>query len=108
MQTSEPRFIASNELIWLKPDGSEVTVIVRVGMPYQPDGHEYRCPVEIVGFDGRYPDIAGESSLQALCLAIQLLATRLEELQKEGGSLVYPDDRSAEWDRDSLNGLFGR
>ena len=107
MQTSEPRFIASNELIWLKADGSEVTVIARVGIPYQPDGHEYRCPVEIVGFDGRYPDIAGESSLQALCLAIQLLATRLEDLQKEGGSLVYPDDRSAEWDRDSLKNLFG-
>ena len=108
MQTSEPGFIAGNELVWLKADGSEVTVIAKVGTPYQPDGQEYRCPVEIVGFDGRYPDIAGDSSLQVLSLAIRLLATRLGDLLQEGGRLVYPDDRSTERNSDSLNNLFGR
>jgi hypothetical protein len=107
MQTSEPRFIASSELLWLKADGSEVTVIARVGTPYQPDGNEHRCPVEIVGFDDRYPDIAGENSLQALCLAVRLLATRIEDLLKEGGRLVDPVDRSTEWGSDSLKNVFG-
>lgn len=108
MQTSEPKFIASIELIWLRADGCEVTITARVGTPYQFDGNQYRCPVEVVGFDGRYPDIAGEGSLQALCLAIRLLSTRLEYLLKEGGRLVYPDDRSTDWNRDSLNNVFGR
>ena len=63
MRISEPSFIASCELLWLKPDGSEVTITARVGSPYQPDGQEYRCPVETIGLDGRYPDIGGK----ALC-----------------------------------------
>ena len=108
METSEPRFIASYELRWLKADGSEVSVTARVGIPYESGDGEYRCPVEIEGFDGRYPDIAGASSLQALCLAIQLLANRLNDLLQEGGRLVYPDDSSTEWRSDSLNSLFGR
>ena len=108
MQTSEPRFVASSELLWLKTDGSEVVVTARVGIPYQTDENEHRCAVEIVGFDGRYSDMAGASSLQALSLAIGLLATRLEDLLKEGGRLVYPDDRSIDWDSESLKSLFGR
>jgi len=58
--------------------------------------------------DGRYPDIGGESSLQSLCLAIRLLSTRLDDLLKKGGRLVYPSDRSSEWDSESLKNMFGR
>jgi hypothetical protein len=107
MQTSQPRFIASDELIWLKADGSEVIVTARVGTPYPTTGTEYRCAVELEGFDGRYPDIAGEGSLQALCLAMRLLARRLQDLLQAGGRLVHRDDRSVDWDSDSLKNMFG-
>jgi hypothetical protein len=79
-----------------------------VGAPYLAEGAMYRCPVELVGVDGRYPDIAGDGSLQALCLAIRLLATRLGHLLQAGERLVYADDRSTDWDSGSLDNLFGR
>jgi hypothetical protein len=69
---------------------------------------EFRCPVETIGLDGRYPDIGGESSLQALCLAIRLLSTRLDDLLKKGGPLVLPGDLSSGWNGESLKNVFGR
>lgn len=109
MRTSAPAFIASDELLWLKADGTEVRLIARVGTPYRVDDH-YRCPVELEGLDSRYPDVAGESSMQALCLATNLLATRLTHLLEEGERLVYvKDDQSgSDWDVATLNAVFGR
>jgi hypothetical protein len=108
MRIVEPSFLAGFDLLWLKPDGSEVTITARVGSPYQSDGREYRCPVETIGLDGRYPDIGGESSLQSLCLAIRLLSARLDDVLAKGGRLVHPSDRSLAWDRESLKNVFAR
>ena len=109
MRTDVPSFIASDELLWLKADGTAVRLVARVGTPYRVDDH-YRCPVELEGLDARYPDVAGESSMQALCLATSLLATRLTHLLEEGERLVYvKDDQSgSDWDVATLNAVFGR
>ena len=109
MPTDAPSFIASDELLWLKSDGTAVRLVARLGTPYSVDGH-YRCPVELEGLDARYPDIAGESSLQALCLATGLLATRLAHLLEKGERLVYvkDDQPGPDWDVAALNAVFGR
>ena len=111
MQATAPSFIASEELLWIKADGSEIKLIARVGVPYEAESGQFRCPVELAGLDGRYPDIAGESSMQAMCLATSLLATRLKHLLQEGERLVYIEDRDRDdssWDISSLNAVFGR
>lgn len=111
MQATNPSFIASKELLWLKADGSEIKLIARVGVPYEAECGQFRCPVELAGLDGRYPDIAGGSSMQAICLATSLLATRLRHLLEDGERLVYVEDRDREdssLDMSSLNAVFGR
>ena len=111
MHVADPSFVASEELVWLKADGSEVRLIARVGIPYKVDDHLFRCPVELVGLDKRYPDIAGGSSMQALCLATSLLATRLSHLLEDGARLVYPEDRDRDqtgWDLATLSAVSGR
>ena len=107
MRTTQPTFIASEELVWLKADGGEVKVVARVGIPYKDDEDLYRCPVELDGVDSRYLDIAGQGSMQALCLALSLLATRLTHLLEDGERFVYAADRSP-WDASALAATFGR
>jgi hypothetical protein len=48
----------------------------------------------------------GEGSLQALSLAIRLIASRLGHLLEEKEELVYPDDRSR-WDLACHTSVFG-
>lgn len=108
MRTLNPQFIASEALVWIKADGSESDVTARVGIPYADQDGTYFCPVELQGIDGRYPDIGGSSSMQALCLATQLLATRLGHLLEKRERLVYATDRTQDWTAASLNALFGK
>lgn len=111
MRTTDPTFVASEELLWLKADGSEIKLIARVGVPYRAEDGHYRCRAELVGLDERYPDIAGGSSMQALCLATRLLAARLRQLLDDGERLVSAEGRGqneAAWDVASLNAVFGR
>jgi hypothetical protein len=97
-------------LLWHKVDGSQVKLTARVGVPYKADGDHYRCPVELVGLDGRYPDVAGESSMQALCLATQLITRRLTHLLEGGERLLHvkDDQVGSAWDVATLNAVFGR
>ena len=108
MRTSNPQFIASEPLVWIKADGSEESVTARVGIPYADQNGTYFCPVELQGIDGRYPDIGGSGSMQALCLATRLLATRLGHLLEMGERLVYATERTQDLTAASLDTLFGR
>lgn len=107
VRTPQPSFIACEELLWLKADGSETRLVARLGLPYLSDEDIYRCPVELTGLDGRYSDMAGMSSMQALCLASKLLMTRLTHLLETGERLVHLEDRSP-WDAASLAAVFGQ
>jgi Domain of unknown function (DUF6968) len=81
-------------------------VRARVGKPYRISPREWACPVEIRGFEGRYPDIRGVDSMQALCLATALIRSRFEDFFSKGGTVLDVDDDS-EWDLPSVMATFG-
>lgn len=89
-----PKFIASESILWLKPDGTETTIEAKIGEPYQIDARSWACPAALEGVDGRFPDVVSINSLQAMTLALSLIATRLGHLLEDGAQLVYPEDRS--------------
>lgn len=45
--------------------------------------------------------------MQALCLATELVAKRLEHLLEDGAHLVYIDDSTSRLDIDSLRSVLG-
>jgi len=89
-----PNFIASERILWLRPDGSEQLIEAKIGEPYRRDAQSWACPASLDGVDGRYPDIVSINSLQAVTLALQLIRSRLGHLLADGERLVYPEDRS--------------
>ena len=108
MRIAEPTYIAIEELVWLQPDGLQARIVARVGLPYRMDDGVWACPAELEGVDGRYPDIGGASSMQALNLAIGLIAERLGHLLERGERLVHAEDVDCPWDNESLASVFGR
>jgi hypothetical protein len=102
----KPTFIAIQEIVWQRADNDEVLIQACIGQPYE-QGAAWACPAALIGVDERYPDIVGESSMQALQLAIRLIRQRLGHLLDAGEVLVYLDDRDSRWDIDSLNTVFG-
>ncbi len=106
MRSETPAFIATESILWLHPDGTETMIEARIGTPYRRDAQSWACPASLEGVDGPYADIVGGSSLQALALATQLIATRLAHLLEDNAQLVYPVDRSP-WDRASHSAIFG-
>jgi hypothetical protein len=88
-------------------NGARQRVAVRIGKPYSLSPREWACPVEIRGLEPRYPDIRGVDSLQALCLAISLVRTRLEDFIRDGGKILDVEDGS-EWGVRELGATFGR
>lgn len=78
--------IAELKLSGLRADGRIVPITASLGQPYQAEQH-WRCPVSLIGIDERLPDIAGEDSLQALCLGLRLLGMRLADFLAKGGRL---------------------
>ncbi len=87
--------IATESMVLTTADGERKTITVMVGRPYA-DGEAFRCPVKVTGLEPQYVDIAGETSLQALCLALRLVRQRLEHQLETGSSLLYPDQADSE------------
>ena len=106
MRTETPTFIVTESILWLRPDGTEMMIEARIGAPYQIDAQSWACPASLEGVDGRYPDIVGEGSLQALSLAVQHIAARLGHMLADNAQLVYPLDRSP-WSLSSHAAIFG-
>lgn len=106
MKIESPTIVATEEIIWIREDGGEILIQAIIGKPYEQLA-AWACPAALIGVDGRYPDIVGESSMQALYLAMRLIRQRLEHLIEAGEVLVYRNDRKCRWDLDSLNTLFG-
>ena len=107
MDNCDLPFIAEQELLWIKRDGSEVSLHARIGAPYPAEGGVWACPAELIGLDGRYPDIVGESSMQALSLAIRLIGRRLGHLIHSGEHLAYPTELTDRLDAEWLTANFG-
>jgi hypothetical protein len=79
---------AAAGFIFESADGARRRVRLRVGRPYQAHTGEWACPVEFRGAEARYPDIRGEDSFQALCLAISFLRERVEDVIAKGGEVA--------------------
>ena len=107
MRTPITYAIAAEDLLWARKDGSEIQVQIRIGNPYQVGTSEWACPVELMGIDGQYLDVHGESSLQSLCFALNLVRTRLGHHLEDGETLLDSKDRSP-WGLESLTSTFGR
>ncbi|MFO0736429.1 MAG: hypothetical protein U0270_11130 [Labilithrix sp.] len=105
-------WIAEQPVIFVQPNGSRREGRIAFGTPYRAPEGECRCPVALDGLDSRGPDIAGDSTLQALLLAVRFAAARLSSFREQGGRLFYPttsggdqgDDPGEEMD---LGPLFG-
>lgn len=102
--------IAELKLSGVRADGSVVPITAAVGPPYRQERH-WRCPISLVGIDDHLADIAGEDSLQALCLGLRLLGLRLADFLARGGRLFVegggPDDPDTELPLDAYFGTLG-
>ncbi|MEV7924216.1 hypothetical protein [Kitasatospora sp. NPDC088779] len=78
--------IASRELAFTAPDGTQRPVLLEVGLPCRdPEGPDWYCPYRITGHPGvvdRVTAIFGVDSLQALQLALTRLPGELRELSE--------------------------
>ena len=106
MKVVNPAIIATAEILWLRGNGVDVLIQAYIGMPYEERG-AWACPAALIGVDERYPDIWGESSMQAVHLAIRLIRQRIGHLLDAGEVLVHPSERDSRWDIASLNAVFG-
>jgi hypothetical protein len=98
--------VASCEFVLKARDGAAKRVRARVGKPYKVTSGEWACPVEVRGFESRYPDIRGGDSMQALCLATSLIRSRFEDFFSAGGK-VLDVETGSEWDLPSVMATFG-
>jgi hypothetical protein len=102
--------VAELRLSGVRADGRVLPIIASVGQPYQAERH-WRCPVRLTGIDDHLPDIAGEDSLQALCLGLRLLGSRLSDFIAQGGRLFVegggPDDPETELVLEAYFGTLG-
>lgn len=89
---SVPPPIATGAFVLVSPDGRRTPITVKIGWPYAVDANRACCPVGIEGLDGAYPDMEGVDTLQALCLAVGLVRTRLRARLEQGDTLLYADD----------------
>lgn len=84
--------IASTEIIGVKDD-QRFAITLKIGYPYQRAGvpDSWACPVVLDPLYPRLPDMVGEDSFQALCLAIRLVMHLLSEFKGGGGRLLNED-----------------
>ena len=99
--------IATEELLWVRKDGAEVLITAKIGRPYRVDEDVWACPIELIGVDGKYPDMQGAGSMQALGIALRLIKTRLGHLLEDGEKLYYLDEQKSNFDWSSLDAVFG-
>jgi hypothetical protein len=82
--------VAQLDLLAILPNGDQRSVRVWVGAPGQEPTGEWSCPA---GLPGLYEDLdamRGEDALQAICLALGLVARLLRDHVAAGGRLRYP------------------
>ena len=80
--------IATTELICIRPTGERVNCRVEIGKPYRAESGEWVCHLSLGELYERRPDICGEDSLQALCLALSLARQLLAHFAENGGRVL--------------------
>jgi len=70
--------------------GDRFACIVQIGIPQQAATGEWACSVVMLGLEKRLPDVRGEDSLQAVCLALTLVRRLLTHFVEDGGRILIP------------------
>jgi uncharacterized protein DUF6968 len=91
--------VATTTLDCVNSRGEHNQVIVEIGRPYKAEG-EWACPVAMRGLHNSLPDVRGEDSLQALCLAASLVRMLLTGFVEDGGKIFFLNSDS-EYDLDA-------
>lgn len=86
--------LAFAELSCVASDGREFDATIAAGRPYRATSGEWHCSVEMSGLEEQLADMAGEDSLQALCMALSVVRAMLEHFVEQGGQLFYRNSRS--------------
>ena len=98
-------WIASSDLLCVRPDGSELHTVARLASPRRrTDG----LWVSAFALDELHDaqEMAGEDSLQALCMATSMIRALLERFVAQGGRVLSPEDRS-DFPIEATFGLMG-
>lgn len=96
--------IAAVNLVCIHPSGRKGNLTIEVGLPYQVCTEDAACRVAIIGLYDHLADMHGVDILQALCLALRLARTLLQDFEARGGQLYYSEN---ETERVSADLLFG-
>ena len=86
------QLIASLRLIGISKDGVEKAFVVGVGVPELRPTGGWACPTLTQDFAEPRP-IHGEGSIQAVCLGLSFIRTRLQHFLDRGGRLLHADSR---------------
>lgn len=92
----------ADRVFYATKDGDGFEIRLAVGRPYRTESGNWACPVAMDGFHERLNDIHGESSWQALMLAIRLVKVLLGLFIESGGKIYWAKDGQEM----SLNELF--
>jgi hypothetical protein len=84
--------ISELRVFFVHPDGSKVLGRIWIGRPQVIDDLESRCPVGLDGLHERLHPISGTDTLQALLLAIRLVASLLRDFQERGGNVLLVEE----------------
>ncbi len=106
-----PQIVATSTVDCVNSAGERNQVIVEIGLPYRapdraPEG-EWACPVAMHGLHNSLPDVRGEDSLQAICLAASLVRMLLASFVEDGGKIFFPNSDS-EYDLNATFSNVGR
>ena len=66
---------------------------IQIGAPYKVGEWEWACDIEVPGIHKRTP-VHGVDSFQSLILGLNVLKTILEKFEKQGGTILFPDDKA--------------
>jgi hypothetical protein len=99
--------IAEEAIVCVRASGERLKAVASVGRPYQVGPEEWACSVSLTELYARMPDIHGTSSLQALCLAANLLRQLLTYFAEGGGQLYYSDGQTP-FDLDATFSKIGK
>lgn len=89
---TEPQWIATTSVIFVKPDGTRVPGSIRISLPSPAFESDAQCSYSIEPIAKRRPPVCGADNLQALLLALHLCGTELAVFEKEGGRIEFPPD----------------
>jgi hypothetical protein len=73
-------------------DGETFPLDIAVGVPFVSERHgTWACPLTLHPLWSKPNEVAGEDSLQALCLALRVARSMLDSFCEDGGQLLFND-----------------